>query len=257
MQFVIDHTKKIGIGDIEKFITDKDATVRLSESSKRASKDCREYPDKKLKTSDAAFYGINTGFGSLCDVVIPDRDIERLQENLVKSHACGMGDEVPVEIVRLMLYLKIRSLAYGKSGVQPGTVALLCELINQRIYPVVYQQGSLGASGDLAPLAHLSLPVLGLGLVNYKGSRLASSLVFDQKKLEHVKLKSKEGLALLNGTQFMSAYGAYALYKAMRLSRCADFISALSIDAFDARLDPFHDKLQQVRPHKGQIETAK
>lgn len=257
MKHVIDHKKKLTLNDLEQFLNDKEATVELSAASKKAIESCRKYLDQKLAKSGEPVYGINTGFGSLCNVIIAESDIEQLQENLVKSHACGMGEEVPQEIVKLMLYLKIRSLAYGKSGVQPATVEHLCDLINHRIWPVVYQQGSLGASGDLAPLAHLCLPILGLGKVNYKGSRLDTAVVYEQKKLKSHRLRSKEGLALLNGTQFMSAYGAYSLLMARHLVKAADVITALSIDAFDARLDPFKEHLHTIRPHPGQLQTAK
>jgi histidine ammonia-lyase len=256
MQFVIDHTKKLTLGELERFLKDKEANVVLSDVSKTAIQKCREYLDKKLKSNPHPIYGINTGFGSLCNVIIPDADIERLQENLVKSHACGAGEEVPQDVVRLMLFLKIQSLAYGKSGVQLQTVEMLCEFINQKMLPVVYQQGSLGASGDLAPLAHLSLPLLGLGKLNYKGSKLDTSVVFQQRGITSIRLRSKEGLALLNGTQFMSAYGVYSLIQANHLSKAVDTIAAISIDAFDARLDPFNEKLHTIRAHPGQIETA-
>jgi histidine ammonia-lyase len=257
MEFIIDHTQRLTLDHLDKFLKDKDAAIVISDVSKKAISDCRNYLDNKLKNNKEPIYGINTGFGSLCNVVIPDKDLEQLQENLVKSHACGMGDEVPQDIVKLMLFLKIQSLSYGKSGVQLQTVEHLCDLVNHKIYPVVYQQGSLGASGDLAPLAHLCLPILGLGKVNYKGSKLDTSVVFEQKKLSSMKLKSKEGLALLNGTQFMSAYGIYCLLKAHHLNKAGDFITALSIDAFDARIDPFKDHLHTIRAHAGQLKTAR
>ncbi len=256
MQFVIDHTKKLTLDELERFLKNRDAQVVLSETSKTAIQKCRDYLDKKIKNTPHPVYGINTGFGSLCNVIIPDADIERLQENLVKSHACGAGEEVPQDVVRLMLFLKIQSLAYGKSGVQVQTVEMLCEFINQKMLPVVYQQGSLGASGDLAPLAHLCLPLLGLGKLNYKGSKLDTAVVFQQRGITSIRLRSKEGLALLNGTQFMSAYGVYSLIQARHLSKAADTIAAISIDAYDARLDPFNHQLHAIRPHPGQIETA-
>jgi histidine ammonia-lyase len=257
MTHTVDHTKRLTLDALAVFLRDKESKVTLSPASRKSIAACREYLDNRLARDQSPVYGVNTGFGSLCDVVIAPRDLEQLQENLVKSHACGMGDEVPEDIVRLMILLKIQSLSYGYSGVQVETVEHLCDLINHRIYPVVYQQGSLGASGDLAPLAHLCLPILGLGKVNYMGSRLATSIVYDQKKMSSVRLRSKEGLALLNGTQFMSAYGAWCLIMARRISRLADFTAALSIDAFDARLEPFRSHLHEVRPHPGQIETAK
>ena len=256
MIFTIDHTKRFTISDVESFLNDTEATVVLSESSKKAIVACRNYLDEKLKNNNTPIYGINTGFGALYNVIIPNKDIEQLQENLVKSHACGIGEEVPQEIVKLMLLLKIQSLAYGKSGVQLQTLERLCDFINHKIYPIVYQQGSLGASGDLAPLAHLCLPLLGLGKVNYKGSRLDTSAVFAQKGFASIRLQSKEGLALLNGTQFMSAYGVYNLITAHRLSKTADVITAISLDAFDGRIDPFKDHLHTIRAHPGQLQTA-
>lgn len=256
MTFTIDHTKTLSLSDLNTFLSDKDATVTLSDATKKAITDCRNYLDQKLKTHGAPIYGINTGFGSLCNVIIPDNEIEQLQENLVKSHACGMGNEVPEEIVKLMLILKVQSLSYGKSGVQLQTVERLCDFINHKIYPVVYQQGSLGASGDLSPLAHLCLPLLGMGKVRHKGAVSDAKEVLEKCKLSKIALQSKEGLALLNGTQFMGAYGIYCLLKSHRLNKAADLITALSIDAFDARIDPFKDHLHTIRRHPGQLQTA-
>lgn len=256
MIFTIDPHKRLTISELERFLHDKEATVALSDAARTAIENCRNYLDEKLKKQTSPVYGINTGFGALCNVIVPDSDLEQLQENLVKSHACGFGDEVPQDIVKLMLFLKIQSLSYGKSGVQLQTVEHLCDLINYKIYPVVFQQGSLGASGDLAPLAHLCLPILGLGKVNFKGSKLDTQVVYDQLRLKPMRLKSKEGLALLNGTQFMSAYGIYNLIQAHRLNKAADLITAISMDAFDARIDPFKDHLHTIRAHAGQLQTA-
>lgn len=256
MTFIIDHTKRLSIIDLEKFLADETAKVELAETTKQVILKSRNYLDNKLKTHGAPIYGINTGFGSLCNVIIPDEDIEQLQENLVKSHSCGMGAEVPIEIVKLMIFLKIQSLAYGKSGIQLQTIELLCDLINHKIYPVIYQQGSLGASGDLAPLAHLSLTLLGLGKVNYNGSQVDSVVALEKEKLKFVKLTSKEGLALLNGTQFMSAYGVYNIINSLKLNKWADLITAMSLDAFDGKLDPFKDHLHTIRAHPGQLKTA-
>lgn len=257
MIFTIYHNKKLKLSDLDAFIKDEDATVQIFEATKTVINNCRSYLDKKLKNNTTPIYGINTGFGALCDVVISNEDANKLQENLIKSHACGMGEEVPEAVVKLMLFLKIQSLSYGKSGVSLQTVEQLCTLINHKIYPVVYQQGSLGASGDLSPLAHLSLPLIGLGKVNYKNSRLDTKVVFEQKKINPIKLQSKEGLALLNGTQFMSAYGVLCLLKSKYLNIAADKITSLSIDSFDARIEPFKEKLHLIRAHAGQIETAK
>lgn len=257
MTFNIDHSKKLTLNDLKNFLADKDAKVALTEATKKSILDCRNFLDEKLKNNNGPIYGINTGFGSLCNVIIPDNDLEQLQENLVKSHACGMGLEVPQEIVKLMLLLKIQSLSYGKSGVQLQTVERLCDFINFQIYPIIYQQGSLGASGDLAPLAHLSLPLLGFGKVNYKGKQISAAEVLKENGLTAIKLRSKEGLALLNGTQFMSAYGCYCLIKAEQLNKAADLITSVSLDAFDCRMDPFKDNLHTIRAHAGQLQTAR
>jgi histidine ammonia-lyase len=257
MTFNIDHTKKLTLNELKNFLADKDSKVALTEATKKSILDCRNFLDEKLKNNNGPIYGINTGFGSLCNVIIPDNDLEQLQENLVKSHACGMGLEVPQEIVKLMLLLKIQSLSYGKSGVQLQTVERLCDFINFQIYPIIYQQGSLGASGDLAPLAHLSLPLLGFGKVNYKGKQISSAEVLKENGLTAIKLRSKEGLALLNGTQFMSAYGCYCLIKAEQLNKAADLITSVSLDAFDCRMDPFKDNLHTIRAHAGQLQTAR
>lgn len=217
---------------------------------------CREYLDHILHDGSGVYYGINTGFGYLHDVPIDRQQIEQLQYNLLKSHACGVGDEVPADIVKLMLMLKIKSLSYGHSGVQIETVKRLMEMYNNEVLPVVYTQGSLGASGDLAPLSHLSLPLIGLGEVYYKGQKRPSSEVLNELNWKPISLQSKEGLALINGTQFMSAYGMYALKKAEQLIKMADIVAALSFDAFDCTIEPLHEKIHSIRSHKGQVETA-
>jgi len=230
--------------------------LALSDESVRRIIHCREYLDNKLATTEGPVYGINTGFGSLCNVEISKEELSDLQKNLVMSHACGFGDEVPEEIVRIMLLLKIQSLSYGHSGVQLQTVQGLVDFFNASILPVVYEQGSLGASGDLSPLAHMSLPLLGLGEVNYGGRRMPSQEALRMAGLQPVELKSKEGLALLNGTQFMGAYGVFCLMRSFRLSILSDVIGALSLDAFDGRPEPFYAPLHEIRQHKGQIRTA-
>ena len=230
--------------------------LALSEEAKVNIQKCRNYLDEKMRKHDAPIYGINTGFGSLCNVIISNENLTLLQENLVKSHACGTGDEVPQPIVKLMLLLKIQSLSYGNSGVQLETVERLIEFYNRNILPVIYTQGSLGASGDLAPLAHLSLPLLGEGEVYFEGKKVWSKEVLAHYNWQPIVLQSKEGLALLNGTQFMSAYGVYILLKSSKLSYLADLIGTISLEGFDGRIEPFHELIHLVRPHKGQIETA-
>jgi len=230
--------------------------LALSEEAVAKIEKCRSYLDQKMEHQTAPIYGISTGFGSLCDTNISKEDLGQLQENLVMSHACGTGDLVPKEIIRLMLLLKAQSLSYGHSGVQLITVQRLIDFYNADVLPVVYQMGSLGASGDLAPLAHLALPLLGMGEVYYKGELKPATEVLQILGWETIQLKSKEGLALLNGTQFMSAYGVFMLLKTFRLSMLADVIGALSLDAFDGRIEPFFDQVHQIRHHKGQIATA-
>ena len=231
-------------------------SLALSDEAKANIQKCRDYLDKKMASHSKPIYGINTGFGSLCNVKISNENLSKLQENLVKSHSCGTGDEVPNEIVKLMLLLKIQSLSYGHSGIQLQTVERLIDFYNNDILPVIYTQGSLGASGDLAPLAHLSLPLLGEGEVNFEGKKVHSSEVLKHFNWEPIVLKSKEGLALLNGTQFMSAYGTYILLKANKFSYLADLIATISLEAFDGRIEPFHELIHFIRPHKGQIVTA-
>ncbi len=238
-------------------VIDRNLPLALSEESKQRILHCRAYLDRKMENQKEPIYGITTGFGSLCDISIGKDELSQLQKNLVMSHACGTGERVPNEIVKLMLLLKAQSLSYGHSGVQLQTVERLIDLYNNNILPVVYQQGSLGASGDLAPLAHLSLPLLGLGEVEFEGKIYPSAEVLARFGWEPIALQSKEGLALLNGTQFMSAYGVWSLLKAQDLSRWADRIGALSLDAFDGRIEPFSDNVHLVRNHKGQLRTAR
>jgi len=230
--------------------------IALSDESKQRIVACREYLDRKLAQGGDAIYGINTGFGSLCDTKISNSQLGSLQKNLVMSHACGTGDKVPDEIVKLMLLLKVQSLSYGHSGVQLATVQRLVDFFNLDILPVVYQMGSLGASGDLSPLAHMSLPLIGMGEVVYKGETMPMETVQQLMQWQPIELQSKEGLALLNGTQFMSAYGVFSLLKTFRLSMLADIIGTISLEAFDGRIEPFFDQVHRIRHHKGQIATA-
>ena len=237
-------------------ILTENKSVALSEEAKANIQKCRAYLDKKMQTEKNPIYGINTGFGSLCNVKISNENLSLLQENLVKSHACGTGEEVPQEIVKIMLLLKIQSLSYGNSGVQLKTVERLIDFYNHDVLPVIFTQGSLGASGDLAPLAHLSLPLIGEGEVYFKGQKIAAASVLKEFNWEPIVLQSKEGLALLNGTQFMSAYGSFVLLKAFKYAYLSDVIAAISLEGFDGRIDPFNELIHFVRPHKGQIDTA-
>lgn len=237
-------------------IISKRGKITLSEDAIKKINNCREYLDRRMSASDAPIYGVNTGFGSLCNTIIPREDLALLQENLVVSHACGMGEEAPREVVELILLLKIQGLAGGHSGVHLQTVERLVDFFNYNVTPVIYQQGSLGASGDLAPLAHLSLPLLGKGEVHFNGKKIGGAKLEELFSWKPITLQSKEGLALLNGTQFMSAYGTYLLLKLDRLMKLGDLIASISFDAFGCKPDPLNALVHQVRPHPGQIETA-
>lgn len=230
--------------------------IELSDDAHKRIVDCREYLDRKIAESTTPIYGVTTGFGSLCNVSIGSDYLAQLQINLMMSHACGTGDRVPNDIVKIMLLLKIQSLSYGFSGCQLVTVNRLIDFFNNEIYPVVYMQGSLGASGDLVPLAHLSLPLVGLGEVEHKGMVMSGAEVLQKFDWQPIKLASKEGLALLNGTQNMGAFAVWALLQSIRLSDWADKIAAMSLDAYYGLTAPFTDAVHQVRPHKGQIVTA-
>ncbi len=240
---------------IEKII-DNHWTISLSNEAVTKINACREYLNRKMEGQKEPIYGVSTGFGSLCNISISKEDLSQLQYNLVVSHSCGTGELVPEMVVKLILLLKINALSYGSSGVQLCTVERLVEMFNKNILPVIYQQGSLGASGDLSPLAHMSLPLLGLGEVYYNGVRTQTSDIVTELGWSPIELQSKEGLALLNGTQFMCAWGVYSVIVAKRLARTADTMAALSLEAFDGRIEPFDPAVHKLRPHKGQVDTA-
>lgn len=240
-----------------KSILNSGCMVHLSDTAVQQIQRCRTYLDHKLTQSDQAYYGINTGFGFLQNVRIESAQIEQLQYNLLRSHACGTGEQVPREVVALMLLLKVRSLAQGHSGIQVITAERLLDLYNSGYYPLIYTLGSLGASGDLAPLSHLSLPLIGEGqLSDETGQVHAAANILELMDWQPIALKAKEGLALINGTQFMSAYGVSCLLKAEHLLQMADLIGALSCDAFDCSPEPFHPAIHRIRPHAGQVKVA-
>ena len=244
--------------DLEKIqeIISSDARLALSDVAIQKIEKCRFYLDQKMKSISKPIYGINTGFGALYNVKIAGNNLQKLQENLVMSHACGTGEEVAQEIVKMMLLFKIQSLSFGHSGVQLITVNRLIDFYNNAIFPVVYSQGSLGASGDLSPLAHMSLPLIGLGEVWYKNEKITGEKVLEIFAWDKINLQSKEGLALLNGTQFMSAFGIYCLLQSHKLSYLADLIGTLSLEGFDGRIEPFNELIHYARPHNGQLKTA-
>lgn len=246
----------LSYADIRHIIDDK-CELRLSDVAIAKIEKCRKYLDDKVEESDVPLYGITTGFGSLCNRNISPADLSALQENLVKSHACSVGVELNPQIIKLMLLLKANALSLGYSGVQVQTVQRILDFYNNDILPRVYDRGSLGASGDLAPLANLFLPLIGEGDVRCADGKVCHAAeVLSSHGWEPIKLKSKEGLALLNGTQFMSANAVWALLRAFRLSEAADIVGSLSLDAYNGRIDPFMDCIQQMRPHPGQIKTA-
>ena len=230
--------------------------IQLSYDAQKRIVECRKYLDRKIEETTSPIYGVTTGFGSLCNVSIGPDYLAQLQINLMMSHACGTGDRVPNDIVKIMLLLKIQSLSYGFSGCQLATVNRLIDFFNNDVYPVVYMQGSLGASGDLVPLAHLTLPLVGLGEVEYQGEVITGAELLQKLEWQPIQLASKEGLALLNGTQNMGAFAVWALLQSHRLSEWADRIAAMSLDAYYGLTAPFTDAVHQVRPHKGQIATA-
>lgn len=252
--FIIDN-QWVSLEKLDQLLA-SNAQISISEDAKAAILKCRTYLDEKVAKSDRLIYGVNTGFGSLCDTAISSEDLEQLQRNLVLSHACGMGERVPEEIVRRLLILKIMGLSHGASGVQLETVERLVFFYNNHIHPVVFQQGSLGASGDLAPLAHLVLPLLGEGTVMFEGKEYTSKEINERFGLKEIALRSKEGLALLNGTQFMSGYASYAISHARKLWKQFNEVAAISLDGYDGRKEPFGIQVNEIRNQVGQIKTA-
>lgn len=245
----------ISLEEIEAIVRES-KTIELSAKAINAIQECRTYLDKVMEKGDRVIYGINTGFGSLCDTVVSPDDLGQLQRNLVLSHACGTGEEVPSEIVKRMLLLKVLGLSHGNSGVQVATVQRLVFFFNNDILPVVYQQGSLGASGDLAPLAHLCLPLLGEGEVYVDGKKLSGKEICEKYNIAPIALQSKEGLALLNGTQFMSSYASYSVENARKLWHQFNKTAAISLEAYDGRIEPFGIQVNEIRKQKGQMEAA-
>lgn len=237
-------------------LSQENTQLSLSQEVWKKVSDCRNYLDRKLRETDAVFYGINTGFGALCQEKIDKESLSVLQENLVKSHACGTGAPLQREISRSMLALKILSLSKGHSGIHPDTLTLLLELYNRDWTPWVPRQGSLGASGDLAPLAHLVLPLIGLGKLETKDGLFAPETLFAQHGLKPRQLQAKEGLALLNGTQFMGAVCLHALHRAEKSGHWANWLAALSIEAWMGHSSPFDALVHAVRPHRGQQACA-
>lgn len=248
-------TKGLTLDELDAILAG-DGTIALAPEAEQRIRTSHDWLRRRLASGDAPIYGVNTGFGALADKRIEAKDLAALQRNLVMSHACGTGDPIDRDLVRAMLVLKVQNMAIGHSAVSPVLVRRLIDHFNHDVLPVVPERGSLGASGDLAPLAHLALPLIGEGEVVSGGQRMASSLALQVMGWHPVELGPKEGLALLNGTQFMSAHMALIVIGARRLADRADAIAALSLDAFDGRLEPFGAPVHQVRHHPGQIHVA-
>lgn len=245
----------IGIEQIAELVS-QGAQLELSQEVLDKVSQNRNYLEKKLASKGAAIYGINTGFGSLCNTVIPDNELNDLQVNLVRSHACGTGPTIDEELSKLILLLKVQSLSYGFSGVHTEVIEQLCFLYNNGISPIIHEQGSLGASGDLAPLAHMALALMGEGEVYYKGAKTTAAAALKDAGGSPLQLTSKEGLALLNGTQFMNAHLVHCLNQGYALWNAALEVAAVSAEAYNCRVDAFFDGLNRVRPHEGQKQSA-
>jgi len=230
-------------------------SISISSSAKKKVLASRHVVDQ-LTHSNHAHYGINTGFGILARAKVPSHDLEKLQENLILSHAVGVGELVPERIVRFMLLLKANALAKGYSGTSLEAVQMLCDFFNRHLSPLVYTQGSVGASGDLAPLAHLVLAMMGEGEAFLGGKRLLAREALKQVGISPYKLKSKEGLALINGTQFMLAYAVDALLRADVIAKTADLCAAITLEAMRGSSSPFDARIHALRPHQGQIAVA-
>lgn len=240
---------------LAKRIVDKNIKIGISTSSRNSIKRSRKVIEDWIK-NDEVIYGVTTGFGEFKDVKIPQKDVEQLQYNLIISHCAGVGEPLPKNIVRLMLLLRINSLAKGFSGVRLELVEHLAKIFNLGIVPFIPSQGSVGSSGDLAPLAHLASFIIGEGYAYQGEDVLPAKNVLSSYKLNPFKLSAKEGLALINGTQMMTAFAVEILNRAARLSTLADISGALSVEALRGSDNAFKDELQKARPHKGQINTA-
>lgn len=229
--------------------------VELSDEAKKRVIKAREVVDRYVEEGKVV-YGITTGFGKFSDVVISKEEAKKLQRNLIVSHACGVGDEFPEEVVRAIMLLRANALSKGCSGVRLETLETLIEMLNKGVYPVIYEKGSLGASGDLAPLSHMVLVMIGEGEAYYNGERLRGSDALLKAGIKEVELVEKEGLALINGTQVMTAVGTLALYDAINLSKAADIVASHTIEALRGITDAYYFKVHNVRPQVGQLKSA-
>ncbi|SHF03627.1 histidine ammonia-lyase [Caloramator proteoclasticus] len=229
--------------------------VEIAEEAKRKVKSAREVVDRFVNEGKVV-YGITTGFGKFSDVVISKEEAKKLQRNLIVSHACGVGEELPQEVVRAIMLLRANALSKGYSGVRLETLETLVEMLNKGVHPVIYEKGSLGASGDLAPLSHMVLVMIGEGEAYYNGERLSGKEALNRAGIKEKELVEKEGLALINGTQVMTAVGTLALYDAVMLSKAADIVASLTVEALRGITDAYYYKVHNVRPQVGQQKCA-
>ncbi len=232
-----------------------EAKVKLNPESKGKIKKSRIYVEQLVKENQVV-YGITTGFGKLASTRIEPKDVQTLQRNLILSHAMGVGEPLSTEVVRAMLLLRAQSLSFGYSGIRLQVIELILECLNHGIHPIIPSQGSVGASGDLAPLSHMALTFIGEGKAEYQGSILSSRKALEKAGLRPVVLEAKEGLALINGTQAMTAIGALVIHDALELATVADIAGAMSIEALKGTLSAFDTRVTSVRPHQGAIQTA-
>ncbi|NMW85667.1 histidine ammonia-lyase [Peptoniphilus sp. AGMB00490] len=231
------------------------AKVELDEAQKEKILRSREFVEKALEEGEA-IYGINTGFGKFSTVSISEEELDLLQKNLIYSDACGVGEPFDTEIVRAMMLLRLNSICSGYSGVLMSTIECLINMINKGVHPIIREKGSVGASGDLCPLAHMVLPMIGEGEAEYKGKVMSGKDAMNKAGISTIVLKAKEGLALINGTQAMTANAVLAVYDTEKLLKEADITASLSIDSLEGIIDAFDERVHLVRPHKGQIDVA-
>ncbi|MGT2887600.1 histidine ammonia-lyase [Streptococcus didelphis] len=234
----------------------KGVICQIDEEAKKDVQASRKIVDDIVREKRVV-YGINTGFGSLCNVSISPEDTVQLQENLIRTHASGYGDPLPEDTVRAIMLIRINSLVKGYSGIRLSTIETLLEMLNKGVHPYIPEKGSLGASGDLAPLAHMVLPMLGLGKAYYKGELLNSKEAMVRAGIDPIALAAKEGLALINGTTVLTGIGALATYDAIQLAKLSDIAGALSLEVHNGIISPFEERLHIIRPQSGQLASAR
>ncbi|MTB64952.1 histidine ammonia-lyase [Streptococcus sp. zg-86] len=234
----------------------KHVPCRIAEEAKKDVEESRKIVDDIVREKRVV-YGVNTGFGSLCNVSISPEDTVQLQENLIRTHSSGFGNPLPEDAVRAIMLIRVNSLVKGFSGIRLSTVEKLLELLNKEVHPYIPEKGSLGASGDLAPLSHMVLPMLGLGKAYYKGELLPGKEALAKAGIEPIELAAKEGLALINGTTVLTGIGALATYDAIQLLKLSDIAGALSLEAHNGITSPFEEELHTIRPQSGQLATAR